>query len=130
MKLNGKENYSSAGAFTSCTRRVSLLETFANAAKSAAAGDEILLSPVRSSSERFQNLQQRGEEIYLPAKSISWGCPAASPKIHGDCSGSLNRARNSVVTKNFSRRDLLRENHGANEHINRTSQKGAIARQK
>jgi hypothetical protein len=130
MKLNDNKKYFAASAFTSCTPAVSLLETFVNAAKSATVGDEILLSPVRLNSERFQNLQQCGERIYSGAKSISWGCLAFSPNIHGSCNGSVNRTNRLIRMKNFSLRGFLRENHGANQHTNHTSQKGAIARQK
>ncbi|MDB6031534.1 MAG: UDP-N-acetylmuramoylalanine--D-glutamate ligase [Verrucomicrobiales bacterium] len=47
--------------FTPCTQMDSLLEAVSEAAKHAAAGDVILLSPACSSFDQFQNYQHRGE---------------------------------------------------------------------
>lgn len=49
--------------FTPCTLSDSLLEAVTEAAKSAAAGDVVLLSPACSSFDQFQNYQQCGERF-------------------------------------------------------------------
>src|SRR5204862_3768847 len=47
--------------FTPCTAVDSLLEAIAEAARSAVAGDVVLLSPACSSFDQFRNYQHRGE---------------------------------------------------------------------
>ncbi len=49
--------------FTPCTLADSLLEAVTEAAKNAASGDVVLLSPACSSFDQFQNYQQRGAKI-------------------------------------------------------------------
>jgi UDP-N-acetylmuramoylalanine--D-glutamate ligase len=61
------------GLFTPCTLAESLLEAVTEAAKKAAPGDVILLSPACSSFDQFQNYQERGEKFYAAVKSISRG---------------------------------------------------------
>lgn len=67
--------------FTACTLSDSLLEAVTEAAKNAAAGDVILLSPACSSFDQFQNYQQRGERFCQIVKSISRGARQGSPNI-------------------------------------------------
>jgi UDP-N-acetylmuramoylalanine--D-glutamate ligase len=67
--------------FTPCTLAGSLLEAVTVAAKSAAPGDVVLLSPACSSFDQFQNYQERGEKFCQIVKSISWGEPPASPNM-------------------------------------------------
>jgi UDP-N-acetylmuramoylalanine-D-glutamate ligase len=90
---NDKKNREVQRVFTACTSALSLLETTTEAAKTATAGVGILLSPACSSFDRFQNLQQRDGRICRPVKSISWGGVAASPKMHGESDGGMNRSR-------------------------------------
>lgn len=67
--------------FTPCTLADSLLEAVTVAAKSAAPGDVILLSPACSSFDQFQNYQQRGEKFCQIVKSISWGESCVTPNM-------------------------------------------------
>ncbi len=53
--------HSAWGLFTPCVLMDSLLEAVQRAARSAAAGDVVLLSPACSSFDQFQNYQHRGE---------------------------------------------------------------------
>jgi UDP-N-acetylmuramoylalanine--D-glutamate ligase len=69
--------------FTPCTLSDSLLEAVVEAAKNAAPGDAILLSPACSSFDQFQNYQQRGEKFCAAVKSISRGGHYADPNING-----------------------------------------------
>jgi UDP-N-acetylmuramoylalanine--D-glutamate ligase len=69
--------------FTPCTLSDSLLEAVTEAAKSAAAGDVILLSPACSSLDQFQDYKQRGERFCQIVKSISGGRQSADPHIDG-----------------------------------------------
>ena len=122
--MNDKKDREDFRAFTACTPVISLLETTIEAAKTATVGDEFLLSPACSSFERFQNIQQKGKRLWPSRKSISWGCPAASPKMHGSSSRILNQLENKNTTENLSLHGFLRENHEVNEPIKSTSQKG------
>jgi hypothetical protein len=125
QQLNIRKIRPAEDRFTACTSALSLLETTPEAAKTGTAGVGILLSPACSSFDRFQNLQQRDERICRSVKSISWGGCAASPKMHGESGGGgVNRSKNRNGNDNFSPRGFLRENHGANEPIKTTSQKG------
>jgi UDP-N-acetylmuramoylalanine--D-glutamate ligase len=68
--------------FTPCTLADSLLEAVTEAAKNASPGDVVLLSPACSSSDEFQNYQDRGEKFYTIVKSIgSGGSEAAHNRI-------------------------------------------------
>jgi len=49
------------GLFTPCTPVDSLLEAVSEAARNAAAGDVVLLSPACSSFDQFRNYQHRGD---------------------------------------------------------------------
>ena len=69
--------------FTPCTRTESLLEAVAEAAKAAASGDVVLLSPACSSFDQFRNYQQRGESFCSAVKSIGRGEMGANPYING-----------------------------------------------
>ena len=69
--------------FTPCTLADSLLEAVTDAAKSAASGDVVLLSPACSSLDQFQSYQERGESFCQIVKSISRGGQAPNPKING-----------------------------------------------
>jgi UDP-N-acetylmuramoylalanine--D-glutamate ligase len=69
--------------FTPCTIFDSLVEALTEAAKKAASGDVVLLSPACSSFDQFRNYQERGEKFCQFVKSISWGAPAGDPNING-----------------------------------------------
>jgi len=69
--------------FTPCTVVSSLLEAVVEAAKNAASGDAVLLSPACSSLEQFRDYQERGEIFCRAVKSIGRGGKAASPNMHG-----------------------------------------------
>jgi len=69
--------------FTPCTVSSSLLEAVSDAAKSAASGDVVLLSPACSSFDQFRNYQHRGAEFYEAVKSISRGVGVPHPNISG-----------------------------------------------
>ena len=124
QKLNDQKVRAEFRVFTACTAGVSLLEPFIGAVKTATVGDEFLLSPAGSSFERFQNLQQTGERIRPVVQSISGGCPAASPKMHGLGRPGPDEIEVKHGKINFSRRGFLREKRAASEPIKSTSQKG------
>lgn len=67
--------------FTPCTLARTLLEAVLEAAKIAAPGDVVLLSPACSSFDQFQNLAERGEMFCRAVKSISWGASETAPHI-------------------------------------------------
>ena len=69
--------------FTPCTVCDSLLKATTEAAKKAADGDVVLLSPACSSFDQFRSYQERGEKFCQIVKSISWGAKPADPNIHG-----------------------------------------------
>ena len=69
--------------FTPCTVVTSLLEAIVEAAKNAASGDAVLLSPACSSFDQFRNYQERGEIFCRAVKSIGRGGRAADPNIRG-----------------------------------------------
>jgi len=58
------------GLFTPCTLVDSLLEAVPLAARNAAAGDVVLLSPACSSFDQFQNYQHRGETFRQAVKNL------------------------------------------------------------
>ncbi len=62
--------------FTPCTVTDSLLEAVTTAAKSAVAGDVVLLSPACSSFDQFQNYQHRGEVFRQAVRAL----PGSDPK--------------------------------------------------
>ena len=70
--------------FTPCTTAHSLLEAVAEAAKAAASGDVVLLSPACSTFDQFRNYQQRGEVFCSAVKSIGRGAPVATPHMNGN----------------------------------------------
>jgi UDP-N-acetylmuramoylalanine--D-glutamate ligase len=59
--------------FTPCTLVETLLEAVSNAAKSAAAGDVILLSPACSSFDMFRSYQHRGESFRAAVQKVLSG---------------------------------------------------------
>ena len=111
--------------FTPCKPQPSLLEPMTDAAENAAPCGTILLSPARSSFDRFQNARNRGEKIYSKVKSISWGEHHVSPNRNGKMAVDLNQNMSNSGKQNFSLRGFLREKHEANNPLNSTSvQKG------
>ncbi len=80
---SGEKIRSAWGLFTPCTVFNSLLEALTEAAKNAASGDVVLLSPACSSFDQFRNYQERGEKFCRFVKSISRGAPAGHPNING-----------------------------------------------
>ncbi|HVV70375.1 MAG TPA: UDP-N-acetylmuramoyl-L-alanine--D-glutamate ligase, partial [Verrucomicrobiae bacterium] len=75
--------------FTPCTTAASLLEAVQLAAKDAASGDVVLLSPACSSFDQFRDYQQRGEVFCQAVESIRRGEPIANPNIHGNNQAGL-----------------------------------------
>jgi UDP-N-acetylmuramoylalanine--D-glutamate ligase len=69
--------------FTPCTVIDSLVEAVHEAARNAASGDVVLLSPACSSFDQFRNYQNRGETFCEAVKSISRGAPSENPNIAG-----------------------------------------------
>ena len=69
--------------FTPCTLFNSLVEALPEAAKNAASGDVVLLSPACSSFDQFRDYQERGEKFCQFVKSISRGAPEGDPNING-----------------------------------------------
>ena len=57
--------------FTPCTLFNSLLEAITEAAKNAAIGDVVLLSPACSSFDQFQNYQHRGEVFRAAVRGLA-----------------------------------------------------------
>jgi UDP-N-acetylmuramoylalanine--D-glutamate ligase len=62
--------WSAWGLFTPCVLVDSLIEAVHQAARSAVAGDVVLLSPACSSFDQFQNYQQRGEVFRKAVKNL------------------------------------------------------------
>jgi len=73
--------HSAWGLFTSCTVLDSLVEAVSEAAKRAASGDVVLLSPACSSFDQFRNYQERGESFCRIVKSISRGANSGDPNM-------------------------------------------------
>ncbi len=102
------------GLFTSCALVSSLLEAVTIAAKNAAPGDVILLSPACSSFDQFRNYQHRGEVFREAVHAL------AAPTRSGRACGNHNRYAapkaqiNLTHAKNLpiSPRGFLRENPG------------------
>jgi UDP-N-acetylmuramoylalanine--D-glutamate ligase len=65
--------------FTPCTQVESLLEAVSEAAKHAAAGDVVLLSPACSSFDQFQNYQHRGEVFRQAVMNLKGAGKSADP---------------------------------------------------
>ena len=82
--------HSAWGLFTSCTLSNSLVEAVSEAAKRAASGDVVLLSPACSSFDQFRDYQQRGESFYCAVKSISRGAHGSDPYMADKKSQCLN----------------------------------------
>jgi UDP-N-acetylmuramoylalanine--D-glutamate ligase len=59
--------------FTPCATAGSLLEAVSGAAKNAAPGDVVLLSPACSSFDQFRDYQHRGEVFCEAVRSLDWG---------------------------------------------------------
>lgn len=117
--------------FTPCMQWGSLLEPLTDAAEHAAQCATILLSPARSSFDRFQNARNSGEKIYSKVKSISWGHRRISPNINGRMTGRLTQHFSNSRKDEFSLRGFLRKNHVANHSITSTSsEKGRHPRQR
>ena len=117
--------------FTPCMQWGSLLEPLTDAAEHAAQCATILLSPARSSFDRFQNARNSGEKIYSTVKSISWGHRRESPNMNGQMTAESEQQMNGSGTYEFSVRAFLREKHEPNHSINSTSlQKGRHQRQR
>ena len=123
QKVNDQKVREAFRVFTACKAAISLLDTTIEAAKTATVGDEFLLSPAGSCCDRFQNFQRSDARIWPHGKSISWGCPAASPKMHGCCTLTWNQIENKNGARNLSLHGFLRENQEVNEPIKSTSQK-------
>jgi UDP-N-acetylmuramoylalanine--D-glutamate ligase len=69
--------------FTPCKVAASLLEAISEAARNAASGDVVLLSPACSSLGQFQNDEERGKVFCEAVKSIGRGGPVGTPNIIG-----------------------------------------------
>ncbi|HEV2207983.1 MAG TPA: hypothetical protein VG167_04365 [Verrucomicrobiae bacterium] len=71
-------------SFTPCKVSQSLLEAVAEAARDAALGDVVLLSPACSSLDQFRDDQHRGEVLNQAAESIARGAQGRYPYMHGE----------------------------------------------
>ena len=69
--------------FTPCKVVDSLLEAVSEAAKKAASGDVVLLSPACSSFDQFRDYQERGEVFCQMVKSIGRGAESGTPNMNG-----------------------------------------------
>lgn len=69
--------------FTPCMPAASLLEAVVEAARNAASGDVVLLSPSCSGLDQFRNYRHRGQVFCDAVKSIGRGQWAPSPYMHG-----------------------------------------------
>jgi len=67
--------------FTPCTVLDSLVEAIFEAAKNAASGDVVLLSPACSSLDQFRSYQERGEIFCRTVKSIARGVSTGHPNM-------------------------------------------------
>lgn len=67
--------------FTPCTARDSLVEAMVEAARIAASGDKVLISPFCPDPGQFKTHAIRGEEFYTAVESISWGENVANPNM-------------------------------------------------
>ena len=79
----GKKIRAAWGLFTPCTISGSLLEAVSDAAKDAASGDVVLLSPACSSLEEFRDYQHLGAVFCQAVKSIGRGALTGHPNING-----------------------------------------------
>ena len=68
--------------FTPCKVVDSLLEAVSEAAKNAASGDVVLLSPACSSFDQYRNYQERGEIFCQTVKSIGRGMQSHDPNMN------------------------------------------------
>src|SRR6185437_3097595 len=84
QKLHNKKKDKENSAFTACTAGISLLETVTDAAEIAARLATIMLSTARSSFDELQNARKCGQNLYILAKSISWGRGAVNPYKCGE----------------------------------------------
>ena len=113
QKLHYKKKHRLNRAFTACTAVTSLLETVTDAAEIAARMATMMLSTARSSFEDFQNARNSGQNLYILAKSISWGRAAANPHMTGENVAGWNLTTMTVGNNYFSFRAFLREKHVA-----------------
>jgi hypothetical protein len=122
--------FAARDCFTPCKQQRSLLEPMKDAAENVTRCATVLLSPARSSFDRFQNVRNRGEKLYSVVKSISRGRFCASPNMNGRMTVESNQNLSNSGKQRFSLRAFLRKKHGANYPINSTSvQKGRQQRQ-
>ena len=80
----GAKIRSALSLFTPCMLEPSLLEAVAEAARNAASGDVVLLSPACSGLDQFRNYQHRGQMFCEAVKSIGRGELALNPYMHGN----------------------------------------------
>jgi hypothetical protein len=71
-------------SFTPCKVSQSLLEAVAEAARDAALGDVVLLSPACSSLDQFRDDQHRGKVLNQAVESIDRGAHERYPYMHGE----------------------------------------------
>jgi hypothetical protein len=121
QKLHYKKKHGLKRAFTACTAVTSLLETVTDAAGIAARLAARMLSTARSSFEDFQNARNSGQNLYVLAKSISWGRLTVNPHMSGGNAAGWNLTTMTFGNNNFSFRAFLREKHEANNSIIQTS---------
>jgi len=76
--------WSAWGLFTPCVLVDSLIEAVHQAARSAVAGDVVLLSPACSSFDQFQNYQQRGEVFRKAVKNLERTVVGEGPAVPGN----------------------------------------------
>src|SRR6478736_6542983 len=70
--------------FIPCTISDSLINAITEAARQAASGDVVLLSPACSSLDQFRDYQERGEIFCRTVKSISGGVESGTHYMVGE----------------------------------------------
>jgi len=81
--------------FTPCKVVDSLLEAVTEAAKNAASGDVVLLSPACSSFDQYRNYQERGEIFCQTVKSIGRGMQSHDPNINDKMAVSSSKPKSA-----------------------------------
>ncbi len=111
------------GTFTPCAPGASLLEAVSEAARNAASGGAVWLSPAYSSSDQNRTDQHRGEILCLPAESIHRGHGDGDPNMHGDVITTDHLNSNSKENRNqFASRFFEEEPEARTSSAIRTSQ--------
>ncbi len=99
--------------FTPCTLVDSLAEAGAEAARQAAPGDVVLLSPACSSFDQFQNYQHRGEVFRQAVQNLQ----VSRPSSIGGANPILNSGPAESRSKNPLNTGMSARNRSCTEHV-------------